>query len=193
MSKPLDARRPLWEALEQYCLRPDAQLSRAREVQRFIESSPRCFDRHYEPGHITGSCLLLNPAGDKCLLTLHRKLKRWLQLGGHAEGETNVLDVAQREAVEESGITEIEAIEAAIFDVDIHLIPERPHLGEPAHFHYDIRYLMRAAHEDYTCSEESDALAWLSWQDAQERWDDFDEPMRRLYQLWRKRPDLCLR
>ncbi len=190
MSKPLDERRPLWEALEEYCTRPDAQLSRAREIQRFIESSPSCFDRNYPPGHITGSCLLLNPKGDKCLLTLHRKLKRWLQLGGHAEGETNLLAVAHREAVEESGITQISAIEPELFDVDIHLIPARPHLGEPAHYHYDIRFLMRAAHEDFICSDESDALAWLSWEDVQSRWDDFDEPMSRLFHRWRERPDL---
>ncbi len=190
MSKPLDERRPLWEALELYCSSPNAQVERAREIQRFVESSVRCFDRNYEPGHITGSCLLLNPKGDKTLLTLHRKLKRWLQLGGHAEGETNLLSVALREAVEESGIHEITAIEPELFDVDIHLIPERPHLGEPAHFHYDVRFLMRAAHEDFRCSDESDALAWLSWQDVQERWDDFDEPMHRLFRLWQQREDL---
>lgn len=191
MSKPEDDRLPLWEALETYCQLPHAQLDRAREIQRFVESSPRCFDRAYGPGHITGSCLLLNAQGDKTLLTLHRKLKRWLQLGGHAEGESDLLLVALREAVEESGIADIAPIEAAIFDVDIHLIPARPHFGEPAHYHYDIRYLMRAAHEDFSCSDESDALAWLSWSDAQARWDDFDEPMRRLFRLWQSRPDLC--
>lgn len=190
MSKPLDERQALWDALDSYCLLPHAQVARAREVQAFIESSTRCFDRHYAPGHITGSCLLLNPKGDKTLLTLHRKLKRWLQLGGHAEGETDLLAVALREAVEESGISAIHPIEPELFDVDIHLIPARPHLGEPAHFHYDVRFLMRAEHEDFVCSDESDALAWLSWDDVQARWDDFDEPMRRLFRLWQARPDL---
>ncbi len=187
MPIPDDHRRALWDALGRYCLRTDSNLEAARAILRFIESSPDCFSRSHAPGHITGSCLLLNPSGDKTLLTLHRKLKRWLQPGGHADGECDALALALREAREESGIEEIVTLESEIFDVDIHLIPARPQSGEPEHLHYDIRYLMRAAHEDFVCSDESDELAWMTAAQIREMGSLFDEALLRMLRLWEAR------
>lgn len=156
---PQDERYPLIEALRRHaCRRPD-QAACCAEMTAFILSTQDCFRRTHAPGHLTGSAWLLSPEGDAALLTLHCKLKRWLQPGGHADGDANLLRVALREAEEESGIVGIHPLSTDIFDIDIHLIPARP--GEPEHRHYDVRYLLRAPKRRFACSAESEALAWL--------------------------------
>ena len=96
--------------------------------------------------------------GRRVLLTHHRKLGRWLQLGGHADGDRDLARVALREAEEESGLRGL-VVEPAIFDLDRHWIPERG--AEPGHWHYDVRYVVRATGgEDFIVSDESHALAW---------------------------------
>ena len=150
----------------------------------FVRSTPHCFERSHAAGHMTGSAWLLNPAGDKALLTLHHNLQRWMQTGGHADGDPDTLRVALKEAEEESGITGIVPISGEIFDIVIHLIPARPAKGEPAHFHYDVRYLLRAPHEQYTISQESDDLAWWSAEDFATRAAELDTSVLRMAELW---------
>jgi 8-oxo-dGTP pyrophosphatase MutT (NUDIX family) len=126
----------------------------------FIEAQPRCFERSLEIGHITGSAWVLNPDHSKVLLTHHKKFNIWLQLGGHCDGESDVLGVALREAHEESGIESITPLSYSIFDIDIHPIPH--HKDAVAHYHYDVRFLLQAQDEAYTVSSESNALAWVA-------------------------------
>ena len=100
----------------------------------------------------------MNRAGDRVLLTHHRKLGRWLQPGGHSDGDPDTLEVALREAREESGL-DVRALDEAIFDLDVHLIPVRGH--EPAHYHYDVRFLVQAMEDRFRVNDESFALAWV--------------------------------
>src|SRR5882672_8038315 len=115
------------------------------EVHRnmFLEllDHPRSFHRDHLPGHITGSAWIVNEDFTKVLLVLHAKLGRWLQPGGHADGDENVLGVALREAEEETGVKQYELLHPGIFDLDIHPIPARKDFQE--HLHYDIRYLVQ--------------------------------------------------
>lgn len=150
----------------------------------FISTNPDCFSRSNTSGHLTGSAWLVNPKGDKVLLTLHRKLQRWMQTGGHADGEANPLLVAMREAEEESGIQGIQVISPDIFDIDIHRIPARPEKGEPEHYHYDLRYLLQAPHEEYIISDESESLAWWSKADIEANLHLFDESVIRMSRLY---------
>ncbi len=121
----------------------------------FITANPGCFERD-NPGHITGSVWIINEAGTHALLTHHKKLGMWLQLGGHADGEPHIPTVAMKEAREESGIEDLEFVIAGIFDIDIHPIPNK------CLAHYDIRYLLKAGpHATYTVSPESHDLAWV--------------------------------
>lgn len=173
-----DRKITLEEKLEHFCTQNREKEDAARRILTFVRSTPDCFERSHASGHITGSAWLLNPDGDKVLMTLHRKLKRWLQPGGHADGEQDTLAVALREAEEESGICGIIPVSEDIFDVDIHLIPARP--GEAAHYHYDIRYLLRAPHEQFAVSDESDDLAWWSAADFAARAHETDEAVLRM-------------
>ena len=118
------------------------------------------FRRERLAGHFTASCWLVDRAGARVLLTHHRKLGLWLQLGGHADGERDLRIAALKEAEEESGLGGLR-IDAGIFDLDRHWIPE--HKGVQAHWHYDVRYIVHAGlDEAYTVSEESHDLAWRS-------------------------------
>ena len=133
--------------------------ARAARIADFVRGQPDCFQRTLLAGHITGSAWVMDPPGQRVLLTFHRKLEKWLQLGGHADGESDVLAVARREAQEESGLAGLSPVSTAIFDVDIHVIPARP--AEPAHLHYDIRFAFRAPGTAVALSAESRELAWV--------------------------------
>ena len=108
----------------------------------FVQANERCFERDLWMGHVTGSAWLVNSAGSHVLLTHHRKLGRWLQLGGHSDGNPDPLAVAMLEAEEESGLR-VTPLSEQIFDIDIHEIP--PRKADPAHFHFDVRFALRAA------------------------------------------------
>ena len=120
------------------------------------------YTRERLEGHFTASAWIVNKKRTHTLLTLHRKLGRWLQLGGHADGNENLLEVAMTEAREESGLQTLKLVDSTIFDIDKHIIPERPH--GPEHFHYDVRYLLEAdIQEPLQISNESISLAWIAF------------------------------
>jgi 8-oxo-dGTP pyrophosphatase MutT (NUDIX family) len=140
-----------------------------RAMIAFLRAGHDCFVRTNLWAHFTGSALLVNAAGDKVLLNHHRALDCWLQFGGHADGDTDLFAVAQRELREESGMTAFVPLINGIFDVDIHPIPYNAKKDEPAHLHYDVRYLFRMTRdEDFTISEESVAMRWCAFDEAKE-------------------------
>lgn len=154
------SRRTLLKQIEAYQRKYPGEWLTAARMRDFIYHHARCFHRDLSTGHVTGSAWLLDCSGERVLLTHHRKLDKWVQLGGHADGEPDVAKVALREAREESGISGIELMSADIFDLDIHLIPARD--DEPSHYHYDCRFLLQCTeHEDFTVSDESHDLVWI--------------------------------
>jgi ADP-ribose pyrophosphatase YjhB (NUDIX family) len=159
-------RLPLIDALDAHArARPDSA-DVVRQMLDFLHRhGASAFERNNPEGHFCGSAWVVDvhsgPAtrDQRVLLTHHRKLGRWLQLGGHADGVTDLSAVALAEAAEESGLQTLELL-PTIFDVDIHEIPARP--GEPAHLHLDVRYVVLAdAREPLVTSAESHALAWV--------------------------------
>ncbi len=138
---------------------PGERLMLTRMIQ-FAATHEKCCERSLTVGHMTGSAWVIDLDRTHVLLTHHRKLNRWLQMGGHADGNPDLRAVALREAREESGLTRLEVLEQTPFDVDVHEIPERG--TEPRHFHYDVRFLLQADRDEpFVVSEESHALAWL--------------------------------
>jgi 8-oxo-dGTP pyrophosphatase MutT (NUDIX family) len=150
----------LLDAALQSHARQGVQPAEAAVFRDFLASAPEVFERSHVPGHFTGSAWLVSGDGERVLLTHHRKLGRWLQLGGHADGDGDLARVALREAQEESGLADL-VVEPAIFDLDRHRIPARG--SEPEHWHYDVRYVVHATgSEAFVVGEESLALAWRS-------------------------------
>lgn len=144
----------------------------------FVEQYPNCFDRSLLSGHITGSAWIVSPDRQQTLLIHHRKLDRWLQPGGHADGDPDVAAVALREAQEETGLTTLTVVAppgdnsnsdisqtVAILDVDIHPIPARNEV--PEHLHYDIRFLVEAdPTEPLGFSDEINNIQWFTLETA---------------------------
>ncbi len=126
----------------------------------FVEAQADCLERTCVPGHLTGSAWVVSPDRTQTLLTHHLKLEKWLQLGGHADGDGDLPAVARREALEESGLTGVRAVHAEIFDLDRHWIP--PRKTDPGHYHYDLRFVFEAdPRAPLVISSESKDLAWL--------------------------------
>lgn len=133
---------------------------RDRVIELIGEHGVAVADRTCRPGHLTGSGLVVSHDGRSTLLLFHTKLQKWLQPGGHADGDTNLAAVALREAIEETGIDELLVWPAPI-DVDIHEV--RPPAEDP-HLHLDVRFLVIAP-EGVTPvrNHESQALRWVEW------------------------------
>jgi len=150
----------------------------------FVSAHPDCFERSLQEGHITGSAWVVDKSGTRVLLTHHRQMNKWVQLGGHTDGHHDVLEAALREAKEESGIEDVRTLSGDIFDIDVHTIPARG--GEPEHFHYDIRFAVTVTDsEDYIVSDESHDLAWVEVG----KLSDYtaEESMLRMGRKWKKR------
>lgn len=142
------------------------------------------YERRRLAGHFTGSAWLVDRTGERVLLTHHRKLGRWLQLGGHADGDPDLAAVALKEAQEESGLVDL-VVEPAVFDLDRHAIPARADV--PEHWHYDVRFVVRATgSEDFLVGEESLDLAWKPVHDMAGD-PGADESLRRMARKWLSR------
>ncbi len=162
--KPIVHRRPLLEAIADYGQRYPEEHACVRRFAAFVQTHSNCFSRTLLPGHVTGSAWVVDAEGQMTLLTHHRKLDIWVQLGGHSDDDPDSSAVALREAREESGLDELALAGGRIFDLDIHSIPARG--SEPAHEHFDVRYVVLAAvNTRFRVSAESKALAWVSVDD----------------------------
>ena len=162
-----------------YMPRDQAQGRTRVEMLSFLLDHPDALERSCLEGHFTASALVVRAEGEAGLLTLHKKLKRWLQTGGHCDGDANLPAVALREATEESGIQDLE-VDPRPIDLDIHRIPSRP--GEPEHWHLDTRFLVYAPPEAVlVMSDESLDLRWMPYAEIDRI--DTDDSVRRLFRI----------
>jgi 8-oxo-dGTP pyrophosphatase MutT (NUDIX family) len=181
------SRENLLGELQTYHPADERERAMVGELDAFVRAHRDCFERRLSIGHVTASAWVVSESRSHALLTHHRKLGRWLQLGGHADGDDDLRRVALREAREESGLCAIRFVDTQIYDVDVHAIPARG--TEPAHKHYDVRFAFFAERSDpLTVSDESHELAWFPL--AALFADTVDESVRRLA---RKTPGLAFR
>jgi 8-oxo-dGTP pyrophosphatase MutT (NUDIX family) len=164
----IDPNRHFSALLARYETHAPDQISAKIRFAAFAASHPDVYLRSHNCGHFTASCWLVSADSKRVLLTHHKKLKRWLQLGGHADGDQDLARVALTEALEESGLTQL-VLQPDIFDLDAHEIPARgtPETTgfEAAHVHWDVRFVLHAIDEKFAVSEESLALAWVNIED----------------------------
>lgn len=138
---------------------PDSEQDALRHaVLAFVLARPDACERSCEPGHVTASTLVLDHRGEHALLTLHPRVGRWLQLGGHCEdSDRDITAAALREATEESGIDGLR-IEPDM--VALHVHPLTCSLGRPTR-HLDVQFVAHApAGTEFVRSEESLDLRW---------------------------------
>ena len=184
MSQPIQASALLADQLAGYLARWPGEAAVVRTFEELLGDGQDPFLRERLAGHFTAGAWLVSADGQRILMTHHRKLERWLQLGGHADGDRDMALVALKEAQEESGLPGLRVEGAEIFDLDRHWIPERRDV--PGHWHYDVRYVVRAgANEDFVVSAESLELAWRPISEVA---DDADESMSRMARKWLARP-----
>lgn len=153
-----------------------AQRAQREQILAFLDAHPDALQRSCLAGHLTGSALVVSHDAGAILLLHHRKLGRWLQPGGHADGDATLAAVALREAAEETGIAGLRVAVPAV-DLDVHGIPARG--DEPGHLHLDVRFLVVAPPGALaTGNHESTELRWVAPEDLQAY--DPDPSLRRL-------------
>ena len=163
-------------------LLPEHRESTRRRVLDFCRRHDDALHRSCEPGHLTSSGFVVDPDAGKVLLIQHRKLGRWLQPGGHADGDGLLSRVAHREILEETGLGDVVVLSPA-FDIDIHAIPACP--SDPEHLHLDLRFLaVASARGPLNPNHETEAARWLGADDQVLDGDaDLAEPARRALAL----------
>jgi len=151
-----------YQLIELLALHIPADDTEARHKERtleFVAATAGCASRETRSGHVTASAWILSPDRTEVLLTHHKKLNRWLQPGGHVENDRTIQEAATREALEESGIDDLELLDDRIFDIDVHLIPARK--TDPDHYHYDFRFIFQSSTREFSVGDESHDLAWV--------------------------------
>ena len=133
---------------------------RARMLALCHADGDPCRRDHFVPGHFTASAFVLSPDQDALLLILHGKLQRWLQPGGHVDpDDVDLLATARREVEEEVGMSELSLLTPAPFDLDVHEIP--PLRADPAHAHFDVRFVFRARSLAFQAGSDAKAARWV--------------------------------
>lgn len=158
----------LYDQLAGYVAADPAEESHRLAMLALLEAADPFSRSHFVPGHFTASAFIVHGPTGRVLLHHHRRLDRWLQMGGHIDPGESVEAAAMRESREESGLEDLR-IDGGILDVDVHHIPAGK--GEPAHDHFDVRYLILTGtpEEIRYDPDESVDLAWFTIDEAIER------------------------
>ncbi len=153
------------QLVDAYLTRHPAERERLRDFTDYLETNDEVFSRKNFNGHITTSAIVFDPTHTKILLIVHKTLGRFLQPGGHFEGDESLVASAAREVLEETGVTvELHPLSNSDhpIDIDAHWMPANLKKQEDAHFHFDFRYLFTSshAHEFALQAEEVTGCDW---------------------------------
>lgn len=154
--------------VKEYAQRHPEEKDCVQRFQTLLESRKDCFLRSCPRGHVTASAWILSDDGRRSVLAHHRKLGRWIQAGGHCDGDPQPWRTAIREAQEETGLWDLRLLlqdgRVQPIDLDVHTVPAAE--GEPAHEHFDVRYLIIALPgQTLRASKESYEVRWVGWEE----------------------------
>ena len=164
----MEPRVELLEELRSYRAVDPTEAQHQRDILDLLSYGLEPFSRQqFVPGHVTASCFIVDPSTKRLLLHHHRRLGRWLQMGGHIDAGETARAAALREGAEESGLGDLELVVPHVVDVDVHLIPAAN--GEPEHKHFDVRYVARTMRPEsiMMAAAESSELAWAALGEAE--------------------------
>lgn len=164
---------PLTDLLSNYAAFDDSEDVAISSLCQFLQSSDNPYDRRNLFGHVVCDAWVVSPDRSQVLLLVHGEGKQWCAPGGHPDGSPDLLAAAQRELLEETGITSQNSrilLSGRLFDVNVGLVPERQktHGLEPPHIHFDICFAFEANPDFVTLSisHESNDLRWIPIQEA---------------------------
>ena len=136
---------------------------------KWLDSGKDVFTRKNKTAHFTSSAWVLNRERNKVLMIYHNIYNSWAWMGGHADGETDLLAVAKREAKEESGITDIRLVSEDILSLEIVTVSGHEKRGEyvPSHLHLNVTYLFEADEnqELFIKPDENSGVMWIGLDD----------------------------
>lgn len=157
-------RRAALALLEAHRPGDDREACSIAEVRQLLTATASpCWREQFDPGHLTASAIVVEPASQRALLILHRKLGRWLQPGGHVEpDDPDPGAAALREVLEETGLqARHPGGRPALVDVDVHPIPARK--ADPAHRHFDLRFRVEVSPEQVALAAAGDGASAVRW------------------------------
>ena len=139
-------------------------------ILAFLENNEDAFLRSNLLAHMTASSWIVNPERTKTLMVYHNIYDSWSWTGGHADGETDLLSVALREAREETGIAHVRPVSPEIFSLEVLTVDGHEKRGAyvPSHLHLNVTYLLEAEESDtlHICKEENSGVAWFTLEEA---------------------------
>lgn len=142
-------------------------------ILKALKSQADIFDRENETAHMTASAWVVNRSRDKVLMVYHNIYNSWSWLGGHADGETDLLSVAIREVQEESGIKSVNPLSEDIYSLEILTVDGHEKKGKyvSSHLHLNVTYLLEADDNESTQikADENSGVGWFGLEEAIER------------------------
>lgn len=163
----------LIKQLEEFVTENEQEINDITEILRRLKSGEELFDRENRSAHFTASAWVVSPDGKKVLMAYHNIYDSWAWLGGHADGEKDLLAVALKEVQEESGLEAVKAVSDQIYSVEIITVDGHEKRGKyvPSHLHFNVTYLMEADPDQPVRSkpDENKAVAWFELNEALEK------------------------
>lgn len=160
----------LLEEIRLYQPYTDKETREKNQIIGFVEQNPDCLTRGNEIAHLTASAWVVNPERTKVLMAYHKIYDSWAWLGGHADGNADLLEVAMKEACEEAGLKKVRPVTPEIFSLETLTVDGHVKRGQwvPSHLHLNLTYLLEATEEEMLAvnEEENSGVAWFTFEEA---------------------------